>query len=398
MKKERGITLIALVITIIVLLILAGVSISLVIGNNGVLNQATNAVVSNRKSSAKEDVEMAWAGATTKYWNDWTSDTTKVKNLEFYKEELEGKNTSGGIITTILEGEDEGTYEVNYTSNDQNQEYKFIIDSDGNANTVGIGNAAEIANDASNIGKKVNYGVTYNTGLSSETTDNQWRILYANQKNIYLITNGCMKQYINNSWSGYRADIDSYNGTQDFEDLTRFPAIKDGWLDKIYKNKSWSSTNQSVRSAEWLLDSTVETWSALKNDYAKYVIGSPSLELLYASYKAVNPSTTFAIGELDQYGYPMTLNTSNCLRNSSRPWMPQPESSYPSYGFYVAGPRAAYPNCDIYGNMSANNGRNLGGNTVNANYWYLRPVICLKSNVVLTWNSATNQYDLSLAE
>ena len=34
MKKENGITLIALVITIIVLLILAGVSISLVVGNN----------------------------------------------------------------------------------------------------------------------------------------------------------------------------------------------------------------------------------------------------------------------------------------------------------------------------------------------------------------------------
>lgn len=39
MKKERGITLIALVITIIVLLILAGVTISLVIGNNGILEK-----------------------------------------------------------------------------------------------------------------------------------------------------------------------------------------------------------------------------------------------------------------------------------------------------------------------------------------------------------------------
>ena len=35
-KHNKGITLIALVITIIVLLILAGVSISLVVGNNGV--------------------------------------------------------------------------------------------------------------------------------------------------------------------------------------------------------------------------------------------------------------------------------------------------------------------------------------------------------------------------
>ena len=34
-KQERGITLIALVVTIVVLLILAGVSISLVLNNNG---------------------------------------------------------------------------------------------------------------------------------------------------------------------------------------------------------------------------------------------------------------------------------------------------------------------------------------------------------------------------
>lgn len=40
LKEQKGITLVALVITIIVLLILAGVTISLVIGNNGILNQA----------------------------------------------------------------------------------------------------------------------------------------------------------------------------------------------------------------------------------------------------------------------------------------------------------------------------------------------------------------------
>ena len=38
--KEKGITLIALVITIIILLILAGVTISLLTGNNGILTQA----------------------------------------------------------------------------------------------------------------------------------------------------------------------------------------------------------------------------------------------------------------------------------------------------------------------------------------------------------------------
>ncbi len=42
-KKERGITLIALVVTIIVLLILAGVAISLTIGQGGIFQRAQNA-------------------------------------------------------------------------------------------------------------------------------------------------------------------------------------------------------------------------------------------------------------------------------------------------------------------------------------------------------------------
>ena len=39
-RKESGITLIALVVTIVVLLILAGVSISMLIGENGIITQA----------------------------------------------------------------------------------------------------------------------------------------------------------------------------------------------------------------------------------------------------------------------------------------------------------------------------------------------------------------------
>ena len=39
-KRENGITLIALVVTIVVLLILAGITISLVFGSNGVIQKA----------------------------------------------------------------------------------------------------------------------------------------------------------------------------------------------------------------------------------------------------------------------------------------------------------------------------------------------------------------------
>ena len=53
-KSEKAITLIALIISIIVLLILAGVSLTAIIGNNGILNQATNAAKRTEIASEEE--------------------------------------------------------------------------------------------------------------------------------------------------------------------------------------------------------------------------------------------------------------------------------------------------------------------------------------------------------
>ena len=58
-RKERGITLIALVITIIVLLILAGVSIAMLTGDNGILTQAQRAKNETEKAADNEQLDLA---------------------------------------------------------------------------------------------------------------------------------------------------------------------------------------------------------------------------------------------------------------------------------------------------------------------------------------------------
>lgn len=58
MKNEKGITLVALVITIIVLLILAGVSLSLIAGENGVANRAMSAKIKTEKSEILEQLRL----------------------------------------------------------------------------------------------------------------------------------------------------------------------------------------------------------------------------------------------------------------------------------------------------------------------------------------------------
>ena len=56
--RERGVTLIALVVTIIVLLILAGVTITAITGDNGIIKQAQDAAEATNYSQAREKIEM----------------------------------------------------------------------------------------------------------------------------------------------------------------------------------------------------------------------------------------------------------------------------------------------------------------------------------------------------
>ncbi len=59
LKENKGITLIALVITIIVLLILASVSIAMLIGNNGILSQTQNAKNKTNEAARNEQLDLA---------------------------------------------------------------------------------------------------------------------------------------------------------------------------------------------------------------------------------------------------------------------------------------------------------------------------------------------------
>jgi len=57
--QTAGITLIALIITIIILIILAGISINMILGNEGLLNKAKYAKESYSNSQQQEEVEIA---------------------------------------------------------------------------------------------------------------------------------------------------------------------------------------------------------------------------------------------------------------------------------------------------------------------------------------------------
>ena len=80
-KTEKGITLVALVVTIVVLLILAGVSINLVLGNNGIIAKAKDA---ETKSAEASQNDLKGMNALTEEMNNALGKKPKV-DLSKYK-------------------------------------------------------------------------------------------------------------------------------------------------------------------------------------------------------------------------------------------------------------------------------------------------------------------------
>jgi len=95
-KNKNGITLIALVVTIVVLLILAGISISMLAGQNGILDKAGEAKQSTEEASIKEQVELL---ATEYITNYYTGSATGASNIAEY-------------VATNLNGKKVGVYDI----------------------------------------------------------------------------------------------------------------------------------------------------------------------------------------------------------------------------------------------------------------------------------------------
>ena len=134
-KANNGITLIALVITIIVLLILAGVTIATLMGDNGILTKATEARDKTKTAEEEEKVRLAVAGALA----EDNGDDIRQESLEdelanyFADEDYDvavSSNEAGeeGYLVTVTENNAEGnTYFVSKDGNTSVQEKASIM-------------------------------------------------------------------------------------------------------------------------------------------------------------------------------------------------------------------------------------------------------------------------------
>ena len=97
LRNFKGITLIALVITIIVLLILAGVSIATLTGQNGILTQAQNAKTETEVAGEKEAISLAYTGAMAEKNGDGTV-TASDMNEQFGLNGTNNATATGNIV------------------------------------------------------------------------------------------------------------------------------------------------------------------------------------------------------------------------------------------------------------------------------------------------------------
>ena len=127
LKNKQGITLIALIVTIIVLLILAGVSIAMLTGDNGILTQAQNAKNRTEKATLEEKIKLL---ATETIINEQTGESG-----EMTAQELEDKLNEQGENVLVVQWDKYIIFDL-----DENKEYRVM--SDGNVeywkdNTMG---------------------------------------------------------------------------------------------------------------------------------------------------------------------------------------------------------------------------------------------------------------------
>lgn len=101
MKNNKGITLIALVITIIVLLILAGVSIAMLTGNNGILSRANETEVENVKGQLEEAIKLAASTIKANKYSTAADATLKEISTDNIRTQI---GTDGSMRGYTLEG------------------------------------------------------------------------------------------------------------------------------------------------------------------------------------------------------------------------------------------------------------------------------------------------------
>ena len=411
-KKQKGITLIALVITIIVLLILAGTTIITLTGDNGILRKATDASFATKEAEELDRVKLMTTAAKLDELGLDIKDITirKAANNEFKEDGylLEETSDKSGFKFTVKESQ------RNYYISKNGLVEKYESYSERIAGNQPEEPEERVYLTSSNIksspslyyGKNVNYEPEVKnqaTNINEKVTG--WKIFYADDNNIYLISQDYIKcdlmpavgvnrpHYISDG-NNPRANFDNYDLRQVYRDGSsnvNSTAIR--WLDQHY-NSNFASANDNMQITAYLMDTVV--WNGyVKSDIADYAIGSPTLQMIAASYNSLHPDTIITQAQ-SATGY--RVKNANGNMETWNNGLDRNNPLYvadPSIVLWIASPSDAGGDClvNLYPGDN-NSGAGIGSDNFYANNNGLRPVVRLNNDVKITLSEDKISYDI----
>ena len=164
-KRNKGITTIGLVVTIIVMLILAGVTISLMKGNSGIISKADE---SKSQTERKEVIEKAKMTISEKVVNNGGNELTRSELKEILEQYFINVPEDYTLETILKTKEENGKYEIKVSEIYDRDIMTENEETDGSTEVVPPTSSTNVENgNSGNTGSSGNTGNNSNTGSST---------------------------------------------------------------------------------------------------------------------------------------------------------------------------------------------------------------------------------------
>ena len=268
LKDAKGITLIALIITVIILLILAGISLNLVIGKDGIVEKSKMAVKISTREEIKESLEMEVGRS---YDDDVTLDIQKLKNnikKDFQEDKREIKIAENEFPIVVII-----------------QEYAYEIDENGKVEYLGKENelidkttieANPTENTTPELIQKVN--VTVKTVIGMEDDDITLIYAWSNNKNTKPEESQYTKAQLTGSAKNKKAQIASNNTEEGNYYLWVKAIIEEKEIEKTYGPYAIKDHTALVKSSGEISSSSAFLGGKIKRNKIESVRIETSLE------------------------------------------------------------------------------------------------------------------------
>ena len=351
-RNQKGITLLALVVTIIIIIILSTVTINTVFGESGLVTQAKRA-------------------------KDLTGNATYAEGESMNKLLQEYAN-----IMAEDGGEEIAPPDTNV------EEPEPVV------NEIEPEPPVEDGEDASDISKAPAsyYGAEVTNYTAPHAGVDKWRIFYADGTNIYLIADDYIAGANTPKGQGGSSIYENSTYKLSFNNVTN-DYTGASWISNNSKGAKWlsqflssygTSTYGNIKAVAYMMDTNV--WSGYyASEYAEYAMGGPTIEMFCESYKDTHPSKYLECGNVDTEGYQIRWNGgswSNWIEGLVQDdfnsiYIKSDESK--TNGMWLASPATGITSeliCTHYDGS-------LGAEVYGQPFFGLRPIVCLKSETRL---------------